>query len=351
MKIDIIITRKCLFMNKTEEFMKNIEVKKGLLITAIVILLASLAFELLAFVNMKNTTKEAVPFLEAKDTNVYSYIDVELMTDCFAKYTEGNNTLEEVHFVFDENYIYIASINNKYEKELKDIYEYTYDEDENAKKPESVRIYGYTTSIPTELKNLAVESYNDFFGTDLMTSSNFYDVMGMYYLNTEKSPSEDFLWQSIIIGMFAIVGIVLLLRHNKMVKITKNTLNNYATRIENIKMDINDANTIYYKAAKIYLMKDYLINFANGFELYEYKDIVWIYPHELRQNGFLTQKSIYVVTNDAKVHIIANLGTSKKNMAIFNELYENLHLRIPNALYGYTKENKEKSKTLYTNKK
>lgn len=341
----------CLFMDKTGEFMKNIEVKKGLLIAAILIFLACIGFEFCAYKSMKNTTQNAKPLLEVTDSNEYAYIDVETMTECFAKYTEGENTLEEVHFVFDVDYLYIASINSKYQKELKDILDYTYSTDETLIKPETVRIYGYSTYIPDELESLAIESYNDIFYTDFMESANFHDYFGYYYLNTEKSPAEDFLWQSILIGVLAVVGLVCLYVYNKKMKTTKMTMSSYTHQMEKIKMDINAPETVYSKKAKIYLTEYYIINFANGFEIYEYKDIVWIYPHELRQNGFVTQKSIYIVTKDSKVHAIANMGASKKNATTYNELYETLRIRIPHALYGYTKKNIAKSKEMYDTKK
>ena len=75
--------------------------------------------------------------------------------------------------------------------------------------------------------------------------------------------------------------------------------------------------------------------------------IVWIYPHEYRYNGSLSQKSIFVVTKNSKAHKLATVSASKKNLVMFDELYNTFLNRMPNVLSGYTKENKEKAKELY----
>ena len=97
----------------------------------------------------------------------------------------------------------------------------------------------------------------------------------------------------------------------------------------------------------MYITKNYLISYAAGLELYDYKDIVWIYPHEYRYNGSLSQKSMMIVLKDSKTKKLATVSASKKNLNMFDEMYESLLNKMPDVLSGYTKENKEKAKQLY----
>ena len=111
------------------------------------------------------------------------------------------------------------------------------------------------------------------------------------------------------------------------------------------------------KSAKIkdddiekYLTDNYILSYGSGVKLIELKDIVWIYPFITRQRGIVTNKSIYVITNDKKTNVIALVNAmSKKSKAAFDELYQNIINRVPDVLVGYSKENKELVKERYKN--
>lgn len=90
-----------------------------------------------------------------------------------------------------------------------------------------------------------------------------------------------------------------------------------------------------------------MVSFMSGLEVYDYNDIVWVYPHEYRYNGSLSQKSLMIVTKNGKAHKLATVSASKKNLTLFDEMYDTFLNRVPNALSGYTKENKEKAKEMY----
>ena len=107
---------------------------------------------------------------------------------------------------------------------------------------------------------------------------------------------------------------------------------------------------IHSKECHVYLTDNYILSYGSGVKLIELKDIVWIYPFITRQRGIVTNKSIYVITNDKKTNVIALVNAmSKKNKSAFDELYQNIINRVPDVLIGYSKENKELVKERYKN--
>ena len=114
---------------------------------------------------------------------------------------------------------------------------------------------------------------------------------------------------------------------------------------EQIDKEMNDPDAFYYKNAHTYLTKNYIVNFMSTFEAIPYKEVIWVYKYELRQNGIKSQQSVQVMTKDGKTHAIATLtGLTKKANDVFNEILETVAQRSTNALIGYTKENREKVK-------
>lgn len=337
-------------MDKEKEFMKNIQAKKGFLIGGILIIVLCLIGEVYAFYNAKKIEKSPVTMVEShsKDLGTYACIEVTSMTDYFATYSEDNKEKEKFYFLFDENYVYIANLDQKSFDKLKTIYDYSYrDEDPEMKEPKPVKVCGNTKTIPDDLKKLAIDNYNAIIPNSELTSSNFTSYFGIYYMNTADTPMGNMVYTTIMVGIFAFVGALLVLAHNKRTKLTKSTMNVYEQKLEMIKSEAISEDALYNKKAKMYLTKNYIISYANGFEIIDYKNVVWVYPHELRRNGFVSQKSIYVVTSDAKAHVIATLPAGKKDRLMFDEIYNTLLLKVPDALKGYTKENIASVKELY----
>ena len=334
-------------MDKEKEFKKNIKVKTGTLIIGLIMLALGIGLEIFAYLHMKNTTENPIILEDANKEGEYVCLNVESMTDYFATYGTEKKASQKVYFLFDDKYMYMANLNENGLKELESIMEYAYSEDENKEKPEPIKVCGITTFIPSKLKSLAINAYNEMADEKILTNSNFESYLTDFYINTEGGPKEDIIWQSLLIGCLSLPGIALIFSYLKNAKMTKATLSKFTNEMDRIKSDACAPDTLYEKKASIYLTKDYIINFATGFEIYNYNEIIWIYPYEFRQNGVITQKSIYVVTNDSKVHVIANMPTSKKNNIRYDEIYESLLLKVPNALHGYSKENVQKSKEMY----
>lgn len=328
-------------MSNIEIFEKKTKPSKIKLIIAIILFASCMINEFAFYSVMQDKKANAIGLTEAKDIGEYACVEVHGMTDYFAEQTFDSSTSEKYYFVGDENYLYIANIDSEKIKDLDKILNGSEEEEASP-----VRICGSTESIPSELKKLAISSYNELYEQEFLTNDNFYDYLGGYYIDTQKGPEDEFIAQSLVAVVFLVVGVIILLVYYNDVRKTKKTLAKYASEIEAIKMEIAAPDTLYDKKAKVFLTNKRIINVASGMEIYDYKDIIWVYPHELRQNGYTTQKSIYVVTSDKKAHIIANISTSKKNNIKFDEIYESLMIKMPDALHGYTQENRQKVKEM-----
>lgn len=332
-------------MGKREEFLKNIQKGKLNLIIGIAFLVMSLISGVVIVSNKNKEMKNVTPLKEVKSSDVYASVDVSLMTDYFA--TNDYAGIEhKTYFVWDDQYLYIVDLNEKNREALNTIYEYSYS-DEEIEEPSAVTIKGMTKTIPADLKKIAISAYNEFYGDKFLTLSNFSDYLGVVYLDTYESPQTDLLTELIVCLPTLIIGTVLLLVYLRTKSITKKCITRLENKWEVLLQEMDTSETFYYKKAKIYLTKSYLVSHSNGLEVYDYNDIVWVYPHEYRYNGSLSQKSLMIVTKNGKAHKLATVSASKKNLALFDEMYDTFLNRVPNALSGYTKENRDKAKELY----
>ncbi len=339
-----------LYMENDRELSKNIKTPKSILIMGLILIIVSLVIEGLFILDVKDKTTNKINMIDAEklDAGKYACIDVSYMTEYFATYSSDEETTKWVYFVFDEDYTYMTNISGKTLEKLQPILNYTYkNKDSKEEPPEPVTICGITQTVPDKLKDLAIKSYNELYDDEIVNEENFYEQLGVYYLDTTQPPTSDLIGETIFVSIFFFIGLILVITYIKRDSTTRKTLERYASTIENIKMDALNPETVFNKKAKVYFTKEYIINFATSFEIIDYKDIVWIYPYILRTNGFVTQKSIYVVTKDKKVHIVASLPTNKKDIITYEELYNTLITKVPDALIGYTKENQEKVKELY----
>ena len=334
------------YMGKREEFEKIIKRKGlGLLIVGLFIIVSALVTDAVYYFSNKDFTKDAVPLADAK-VGEYAYVDVQIMSDYFAK-NDDTGVEHKTYFVWDDQYIYIVDLNNKNRDSLNAIYDYSYSEDENATEPEAVRIYGVATSIPTQLRTIAIDTYNEMKGEKSLTISNFKDYLGTVYIDTFETPNNDIMTNLSVSVIFIALGGILVIAYVCVKSRTKKNMKKVEEKWDSILQEIDSSDCFHYKKANLYVTKNYLISYASGLEIYDYKDIVWIYPHEYRYNGSLSQKSMMIVTKDSKARKLATVNASKKNLNMFDEMYESLLNRMPDVLSGYTKENKAKAKELY----
>ena len=268
-------------------------------------------------------------------TDEYAYIDVSAEPYGFA-YFEGEEDYY-FYYVFDEDYMYIVRMrDNTYESLLTD---------DIAENP--IRISGMTKTIPEDIKEIAIEVYNEDLEEEYqITASDFTNYFNNVYLDAEALPLTD-TDVFIILGVVAIVvgAVFLLCGAIMIVRYKKNIKKLTEEDVHKIDEELNEKDAFFYKNAHVSLTKNYIVNFGNTFDVISYKDIVWIYPYEIRQRGVKTSQSIQIMTKDGKMHGVASLSThTKKVREVFEEIYETIVKKSTNALVGYSKENKKLAK-------
>lgn len=333
-------------MDKKAEFLKNIKKSKNILITGIALLVISIFLGSLFLYAKEKEMKKIMPLAEVKQENVYTYVNVSAMTNHFA--TNDYSGMErKTYFIRDDQYLYIADLDEKTVENLKEIYDYSYAED-GREAPKPVTIKGVTKTIPMDLKEYAIEAYNELYKEDILNSTNFSDYLGLVYLDTYESPMDNLIVDLIICLPPFLIGSFLIFIYFYKNRIIDKIILNLENKWSRILNEMESLETIHFKKAKLYLTRNFAVSYASNLEVYNYEDILWIYPHEYRYNGVLAQKCLFAVTKDSKAHKLATVNPGKKNMILFDEIYGALLKSKPKVLSGYTSENKRKAEELYT---
>ena len=155
---------------------------------------------------------KAISWSEVENTNHYTYIDIQKMSEKFAYYKEKNIG---IHYVNDQEnsglwHTYLLAINEDDYEKYKEIIDYTYGRIES--KPEPIRVYGYPAITNDELKELAIKNINKFVVPEnevIITSENYEQYLTNSYLDTtlNKTNFRDVL----LYGSFCLLIIIILL--------------------------------------------------------------------------------------------------------------------------------------------
>ena len=319
----------------------------GYLICVIILVIAS--------VSIDNKEQKQIP--EAIDLstngaigveeNKYAYLDVQGLSDEVAIYgdTENKNdsTNDRYYIALNEGYWYVVDLNFETIDKLKDIQEYTYSTDENAIKPDSVKIYGMTEKIPDELKNMLVDFYNEGLDDEYKISlENFEAHFGSVLLNVRRTPIDTNMEDGFII--LAVLGIFVLFITQIVLIISKNKIQKYISKNgykeELINQLENCVEEKHYKD-QIILTKDFFVDLkSSGGVVFKYSDIKWVHIHNIKYYGVMTvSSSIVAHLRDGKTQMrcVEIKGNSTEEfLDIFNKICD----KAPaDCLKGYTKEN------------
>lgn len=323
--------------NQIKEIVKKS--KTNLLIWFIVTLCGAVILAL--SVNM-NSIRKSSDFHELlatgeKTENKLVHIEVSEKPYVFAYYP-GDNT-GKFYFLLDEQYMYIAFLNQTEFNRL--------NKDDINEHHEMVT--GMTKSIPSDIKKLALEAYNENVEKEnRLTSADIDDYFGVLYLDqTEVDPAQvACLLIGMIGGMVGFGGfisqLIIFLRLKSRIK----KINDEDW--EAINQELDDDSAFYYKNAKLSLTKNYIVDFSRGLQVFKYSDVLWMYKYEYRYNGINTNLSIILYTNDKKRHVVAQLvGYTKKSKIVNQEIMESIMNKNKKMYVGYTKENRKLMKEEY----
>ena len=285
--------------------------------------------------------EEPTNLSEVTEEGVFSKIDVELVTSYFATLTT-DSSLEKYYFVMEDGYTYIAKIDDDTFASLKENHDYNYSTDPDAIPPEPVTIVGESELIPDEIKNFAIEYFRDSEGLDI-TEENFNNLIYPYLIDTYVTKTDTIIDIAIAFGVITVVGLILIMVYMNRQTKTKKSISKYQSSLKTIEEELESSTTIHNEICKVYLTENYLISYNDGLKIIELKSISWLYPYEYRRNGVVTNRSICIYTSDKQKYMIGNINAWGKNKdSAYNEMYQLLLEKTPDALHGYSKENKEK---------
>jgi len=333
---------------KKEDFLKKIKTKKSQLFVGLALIVIGLigTFVTYYFVDNMKTTK----LFDVVEDGTYAELEITLMDNYFATQTiEGVE--KRFYLVWDDNYAYVAVLDSDSYKALEEVRKYSQSNDENAKKPEGVKVYGTAKLLPKEaikyLKEWMPKEDGSYY-----TDEEILNYVGSFYIDTFDNNDGYLAIAAIIGGICNLIGVIMIITYFIRSHKDKKVLDKYSEEIEQIGTAIEEGRATLHQICKTLVTDKYLISYQSGLKLIENSEIVWIYPFEYRQNGAVTQKSIYVITKNGKTNVLATTSAwGRKNKEAFNELYEELANKLTNVLFGYTQENREKAKELYTKKK
>ena len=287
------------------------------------------------------------------ETGKYVYLQVDGLSDVIATDTETEN--EKYYIAINGYDWYIVSLGSSDIEELKNIQAYTYGRIEN--RPASVTIYGITEEVPNELKQIAVDFYNQ--GLDdneKITVDEFDNYFGSVMLNATKDPVDVSL-ELILILISAITLFVTIIVQicNKVVRVKIFKYlekNNYEKELEK-QLEDNVEKTFFNE--KLIITKDFVVDTTDGtFVAVKFSDIKWVYTHRLKYYGLVSiSDNIIMILKDGKTQFQC-LYTKGKLSDEFEKAFDKICEKLPNdSLKGYTQENikefKEYKKELKNN--
>ncbi len=323
-----------------EEFVKKIY-SKTLLVIGIVICSIGVLLGALFYLVLNN--QEAIYLDRVTDELTYAKIDVDLLDDYFATQKLDTEILKYYLAYDNQNKPYVVVLNDTNYNSLKAIQDYSLGITEA--KPKTVTIYGQSKKIEDEAYELLKDYLNDDEST--YSAEQIKNAVGNYYLDTYYNPDEDINFMLIFNGIIVTIGLVFIIIYVIRIKKSKKLMEKYNDKIEKVIHDVDNGKGIYNKVCKVFLTRDYIISYKFGLNIIDTKDLLWIYQFVMKQNGISTNKVLYGVNKLGKSITITNISPiSKKQNNAFEELYQDIMNMIPDIMYGYSKENKDKVKEL-----
>ncbi len=271
---------------------------------------------------------------EAREDRIAT-INVQKEPYLFAEENEGTNGF---FIVMDEKYMYIVYMSKYDELTTKTDF-----------KENPVTITGGTKLISRDVKELALEAYNEGLEEEnKLTMADFNSYFGDIYLDITSSATGEIgnlqVAGAFIAGIFGIVLFITSLVQK--VKFSSSIKKMDETTIETLDSEMNSENAFYYERVHLYLTNRYIVNFKGSFRVIDYQDIIWMYSMIYRTNGIKTKQSIKVMTKDGKTHEIADIDiATKAKKEIYEEIWNTIISKNNRIILGYTKEAQEEAKS------
>lgn len=253
----------------------------------------------------------------------------------FAEY-DDMITSPKYYFLMDKDYLYVGYLDYATYKKL--------DKEDISTNP--VKIKGVTKKIPDDVIDIAIEVYNEDYGSEFLTKGNYKSYIGEICIDT-NSDLVDNIFQIILGFSFILIAfiyaIIYLYRISKIKKVQKDTV-----IWDKVKSELDKEDVLDYSKFGLFLTENYIVDGLKGLTVIPYNDIVWIYLHEHKYNGITANRYLVVVTKDKKKKMIAGIdGVHPKAKNTYVEIIGRIYDKNNNMLVGFTKENQKQIKDSY----
>lgn len=267
---------------------------------------------------------------ENNKDGVLTYIDSTNYPYLFAGY---DGEASKYYFIQDNNYIYVAYMDEETSNRLSDDSLYTDNKSE--------KLIGISTLTPTDVKKIAISTYNDIFPDNQITIADYDSYFGSVYLDMTSSDTDVAFFQYFIASLGFIVGIFFLcLGFISNHRFKKNVKKMSLEQIRDVDTETLNKDSFYYDKLHMYLTPSYIVLMNGTFKVIPYADIIWLYPFEQRVNGIKSSKAIMAVTENGKTVNIATVpAITKARMEMFDEIFNTIANKNKEMLIGYTSEN------------
>ena len=285
----------------------------------------------------------AEPYTLESSEGDRAYIDVQYMSEYFASFT--SKEADKLYFVLDENLgAYIVCFTDSEAEKYQNIQAYTFGETNVA--PEIVRTYGKLVPLDDEIMELAIEEFNWFWGEDVVTKANFYDIFGSYYLDTAVTEVSGTPYVLVAVIIASAVTMVLLTKKKKgLSSVSKQTLAVLAANGEADMVDaeLQDIRTQHMEQIGVYLTDNYLVSDKNGLIVIPLRTLAGLY-------GVITEKTISLIARDmngTETEFVIVQSGNNKLMEHLNVLVKAISAKVPGLEYGLDRVKAEEEIDIY----
>ena len=315
------------FTNKN--VLKEIKSTNKLIIIGVIILVVGIALGLWGGYEIEQNSENAKSFSELllsdeEKEGQIAAVDVTYVPYQFAVQDGNDNSY---YIVMDDDYMYVAYMPTATFNSL--------NRENIADNPG--KIEGMTKLATREIKELAVEAYNEAVEDDdyKITVADYESYFGSVYLDASEDALSDVgslqitgCMLCLIIGfVIVLIGVIRKIQFNNSVNKMDEEL------IEKLEAEMSASDAFYYEKTHLYLTKNYIINFQGRFKVIEYRDVIWMYAMNYRTNGIKTSQSINIMDVKGKVTSIATINiVTKEKKEIYNEIWNTIASKNTNIL-------------------
>lgn len=329
---------------RNDTLKKELKIINNYLYIFIIFIALGALFIALGIYENKTSTKNYVylnDIIENKNNeeNAQAYLEIKDRPYSIAKYE--NEEDYAFYIVFDGRYFYITYLSNDLYNKL----------NVEGLEENPLTIYGTTNNIPENVKEIALEVYNE--GLDVenqITMDEFGSYFGEVFLNNTSLKNTNYIFYIISIILLIISLFFLSLFTTKKIKIRKILKNLDEKELAKLEKEIDEDKTLHYKKYHLILTNNYIIKVNKDLIILKYKDIIWVYENRTKEYGITTSRKVFVMDKSGKTYnILTTDGLTKRNENTPKEIITTINSKNEKILVGMNKKNEERINEILKN--